>query len=402
MNLPRTPRYLGRGLVAVLAAVLVNCCPTYGQNGAVGVACPARGITVDGELSDWPAGLQSHPIGRIALGDRPGGEDDVKAPFRIAHDAGSRALDVAVEVRDDPVVLDGPGEAPWDGQDGCELDIDAAHACDGPPVVQYARYGNQDPVFGPGEDPEKSTKVALTRKDSRIVYEWRITARMVLTHRTGFPNWRTGKLDIRFTPGTRVSYSGEGFVSLGRVVAHLTGKSLVELCREEVFAPLGVESASLVWDEDVARRTATGHGRNSSLSKGKPDAPNVAASLHIDAGNHAKFLTTTLQGKGLSEPTFKEMLRSQVKDPDNKGFSRGLGLSIEEPPSGTNDEHGGSNPGFTSRSLRHKDQGIGYVILEDHEDRKTIDDVLNAYLIAGNSGLKATGAIGPEAIRASP
>src|SRR5262249_49289907 len=36
-----------------------------------------------------------------------------------------------------------------------------------------------------------------------------ITARMVLTHRTGFPNWRTGKLDIKFTPGTQVSYSGE-------------------------------------------------------------------------------------------------------------------------------------------------------------------------------------------------
>ena len=49
-----------------------------------------------------------------------------------------------------------------------------------------------------------------------------ITARMVLTHRTGFPNWRTGKLDIKFTPGTQVSYSGEGFVYLGKVVENNT------------------------------------------------------------------------------------------------------------------------------------------------------------------------------------
>ena len=83
---------------------------------------------------------------------------------------------------------------------------------------------------------------------------------MVLTHRTGFPNWRTGKLDIKFTPGTEVSYSGEGFVYLGKVVEHLTGKKLVDLCREEVFAPLGIENASLVWNEDVAHLTATGHG----------------------------------------------------------------------------------------------------------------------------------------------
>ena len=75
---------------------------------------------------------------------------------------------------------------------------------------------------------------------------------MVLTHRTGFPNWRTGKLEIKFTPGTEVSYSGEGFVYLGKVVEKLTGKKLVDLCREEVFAPLGIEHASLVWNEDVA------------------------------------------------------------------------------------------------------------------------------------------------------
>ena len=87
-----------------------------------------------------------------------------------------------------------------------------------------------------------------------IAYDERyklITARMVLTHRTGFPNWRTGRLELKFVPGTEVSYSGEGFVYLGKVVEKLTGKKLVDLCREEVFKPLGIEHASLIYNDDV-------------------------------------------------------------------------------------------------------------------------------------------------------
>ena len=68
----------------------------------------------------------------------------------------------------------GPGEPVWDAQDGCELFIDAAHAGSGSPVIQYARYGNQNQVVGPPEASEKTVKVAVVRTDSRIVYEWRI------------------------------------------------------------------------------------------------------------------------------------------------------------------------------------------------------------------------------------
>ena len=52
-----------------------------------------------------------------------------------------------------------------------------------------------------------------------------ITARRVLTHSTGFPNWRPENqpLKIIFPPGERFSYSGEGFVFL-KVVEQVTGQ----------------------------------------------------------------------------------------------------------------------------------------------------------------------------------
>ena len=46
-----------------------------------------------------------------------------------------------------------------------------------------------------------------------------ITARMVLSHTTGFPNWRPDyDLIIHFDPGTNFGYSGEGYIFLERVI----------------------------------------------------------------------------------------------------------------------------------------------------------------------------------------
>ena len=105
-----------------------------------------------------------------------------------------------------------------------------------------------------------------------IAYDERyklITARMVLCHTSGFPNWRImnkdQKLDIKFTPGTQYLYSGEGFEYLANVAAHLMNiqkNDLQDLFVKEVAAPLGMQFAYFVWSDYVASHQATGHFDN--------------------------------------------------------------------------------------------------------------------------------------------
>src|SRR5262245_54082163 len=98
-----------------------------------------------------------------------------------------------------------------------------------------------------------------------------ITARHVLSHRTGFQNWRSKEkpLQIRFTPGERFSYSGEGYFYLQSVVTHLTGHVNREVSSRyeaglEVFAtdfdhymganlfePFGMRSSLYVWNDSL-------------------------------------------------------------------------------------------------------------------------------------------------------
>ena len=175
MNASHTALSIDRRLVAIwVTTVIAGFSPAYAQNGAVGIAYPTHGITIDGDLGDWPEGLQKMSIERIEFGDKLRGPNDLKAHFRIAYNPGERALYVAVEVQDDSLVLDGPGEPVWNAQDGCELFVDAVHAVEGSPFIQFARYGNKNRTVGPVEFPEKMTKVAVNRTDSKVIYEWRI------------------------------------------------------------------------------------------------------------------------------------------------------------------------------------------------------------------------------------
>lgn len=66
-----------------------------------------------------------------------------------------------------------------------------------------------------------------------------VTARHVLSHSSGFPNWRGNvgqKLTASFAPGTKFQYSGEGYFYLQRVMEQVSGLGFAELMNALVLS----------------------------------------------------------------------------------------------------------------------------------------------------------------------
>lgn len=159
-----------------------------------------------------------------------------------------------------------------------------------------------------------------------------VTARRVLSHNSGFPNWRPdGKpLVIHFTPGERFSYSGEGFVYLGQVMERITGVLLDRFVAQTVFEPLGMKESSLVWEKQFDLQTATGHTEAGiPIPKRKPLKHNAAASMHTTATDYARFMIAVINGTGLKPATARAMVGTQMKV--DKGCSNCIGRPVTQP-----------------------------------------------------------------------
>jgi CubicO group peptidase (beta-lactamase class C family) len=187
-----------------------------------------------------------------------------------------------------------------------------------------------------------------------------ITARHVLSHTTGFPNWRPRNekmLKIHFTPGERFSYSGEGFVYLAKVIEHITGEKFNDFMKKSVFEPLSMTSSSYIWQEEFATRKTFGHnsiGQPTGQNR-QPEA-NAAASLITTAEDYGKFLSAILKGTGLKNPTRKKMLTAQIQvsESGTNNINRapeklsstvawGLGVGLQNTEDGVSFWHWGDN-----------------------------------------------------------
>jgi CubicO group peptidase (beta-lactamase class C family) len=146
----------------------------------------------------------------------------------------------------------------------------------------------------------------------------KITPRMLLSHTSGFPNFRwindDHKLNINFEPGSRYAYSGEGMQLLQFVVETVTKMSLQDLMRGRVFQPLGMSRSSMVSEERFENDYASGYDEwGRALGHQQRKTADAAGSMQTTVRDFTKFMQAVIEGEGLSRAARDLMLSPQIE-----------------------------------------------------------------------------------------
>ncbi|HEV8064444.1 MAG TPA: serine hydrolase domain-containing protein [Acidimicrobiales bacterium] len=217
-------------------------------------------------------------------------------------------------------------------------------------------------------DLDENLKVDLASIGARPDRRWQsLTARRLLTHTSGLPNWRgpltalavggadvdsqEEALDFAGEPGD-FCYSGEGFGVLLHCLAARAGVAAPEVL-QSLLAWSAMTESSFVWQPRYEGAAAAPHladGR--ALPKRHPSVGHPAGTLHTTLADYAGFASAVLS-EGADEifvPCFDL----------GEGRGRALGWATTDTPSGVLAWQHGDNMGFKHivALRRHKADGV--------------------------------------------
>ncbi|MBX7119409.1 MAG: beta-lactamase family protein [Gemmatimonadaceae bacterium] len=191
-----------------------------------------------------------------------------------------------------------------------------------------------------------------------------LTMRILLTHTTGFANFRwlesDGRLRFHSDPGTRYGYSGEGLYIAQLVLEEGLRLDVGREMQQRLFDRFGMTRTAMQWRPDFRPDLADGfkadgtpepHDERSSVS--------AAGSMDTDIADQARLWAAIVRGDGLSRAARAELVRPQAPitsahqfptlapetDPANAaiGLAAGLGLVTFRGPRGAAWFKGGHN-----------------------------------------------------------
>ena len=213
-------------------------------------------------------------------------------------------------------------------------------------LVEEGKWDLDEPLFHYWVDPDV--------KDDP--YHRILTTRHVLRHQTGFTNWRSGhptkKLTFDFEPGTQYHYSGEGFEYLRKALEYKFNRPMEDLLDSLILKPIGMDN-SQYWNDgiDTLRLARCHDADGNDYGFSHITGVNAAGELLSTAEDYCKFLIYVMNGAGLSQNLYDDMLSPTATS--NKHAPRGLGWEIiKDLPNGEYAiEHGGTNTGMWSMSF---------------------------------------------------
>ncbi|MBI5383197.1 MAG: serine hydrolase [Verrucomicrobia bacterium] len=223
-----------------------------------------------------------------------------------------------------------------------------------------------------------------------------LTARLVLTHRTGFPNWRNKtNLQFRFNPGEGIRYSGEGYEYLRRAIEAKLARPMAEIVSNEVFRPFGMTNTHFVWEPKFEETFAQEHDKQGRrLTVRRQFKACAADDLLTTINDYGRFVAAVSRGANLSPSLFREVSSSQIPSSILAAAERpsdfGLCWELLRTDRATALVHSGGDPGVCALALIVPESKIGVVAVTNGDDGwPVIEAVVSLVLPFGDEYLAA-------------
>jgi CubicO group peptidase (beta-lactamase class C family) len=213
----------------------------------------------------------------------------------------------------------------------------------------------------------------------------KITVRQLLSHTSGLsgdfqPDTGRGddcieryveacaKLGQDVPPGSTVSYSGAGYVVLGRIVEVLTGTTWNQALADRVLTPAGLTHTMTLPEEVLRFRAAVGHfdGEPTPVWDLMPRAAGPGAFVCASAGDVVRLAKAHLENTLLKPETVALMQERQVDVPDKWTVSAdgwGLGWTLYDFTGTPGIGHDGAATGQYAYLRVLPEQGVAIALL---------------------------------------
>jgi CubicO group peptidase (beta-lactamase class C family) len=336
-------------------------------------------------------------LGGLALSPAWAAEGSGKPPLSERLEAWVPELLQELQVPGAALVLLHGGKPAWSGQFGL-AEAGMAKAIDASTVLEAASMSK--PLFAylalqtvqAGQlELDRPVLQYLPQEVFKPQQDWQrlITARMLLTHRSGLPNWRssddevTNSLRIAFEPGQRFNYSGEGYFYLQRVLEAIWGEPLQSRAEKRLFQPLGMQHSGFVLTPQLDGLRARGHDvQGRVLPAQEYKEANAAYTLYTTAADYALFLAEMLKrdrsaAHSLNAANLQAMLAHATPATDRAPIARpglaqglavfwGLGWGINTTAQGDIAYHTGTNStGFRNYCQFSPSRQSGFVLMSN-------------------------------------
>ena len=230
-------------------------------------------------------------------------------------------------------------------------------------LVEAGQWDLNEPLYHYWVDPDVANNP----------WHKKLTTRHVLTHQTGFPNWRymspNKKLAFDFEPGTQYQYSGEGFEYLRYALENKFNKPIEKLLDSVIFAPIGMKNTGY-WDKNVHEPNYA-HFHNAQGNEYKFSYTTVVSAadlLFTSIEDYCKFEIDVMNGAGLSATLFGDMVKPHAKIKEHSAKGLGWGVITDLPGGEYALEHGGSDPGVKTMAVILPKSKRGIVVMTNGDN----------------------------------